>query len=91
MAFEQGLAEGKKDRPRGEWIPCSERLPDQCGHYLVTVETIALSYEGHEKIRILDMWSFDEDGWLPHGQEEALAWMPLPDPYEPEEEPKEEE
>ena len=30
--------EALKDRPHGKWIPCSERLPEHMGYYLVTTD-----------------------------------------------------
>ena len=54
------------------WIPCSERLPNKSGWYVVTVC-------GHE--RIVDVLPYNS-GW--NGvttKQEVVAWMPLPEPY----------
>lgn len=63
-----------------EWIPCSERLPneDECGWYLVTVK-------GHELF--VDVAPFDDALWKGLGSnQEVIAWMPLPEPYKAESE-----
>lgn len=36
--------------PRGEWIPCSERLPEEEGNYLVTFGAFAETINGEEVI-----------------------------------------
>lgn len=61
------------------WIPCSERLPETSGSYLVSgmweSGRVAVgdceysSYDGYFNTA----WNFD-----------VLAWMPLPKPYEAE-------
>lgn len=51
-----------------EWIPCSKELPKKSGKYLVTVQNgnvYAGTYSAY-------------DGKF---QCQAIAWMPLPDPY----------
>lgn len=79
------------DRPQGEWIPCSERLPSEQGEYLVTV-----TYEGDTYVECLHYGkptmanrevkgecfydSDDEWGDIVYDTE-AIAWMPLPKPY----------
>ena len=58
-----------------EWIPCSERLPneDECGWYLVTVK-------GHELF--VDVAPFNDELWKGlASHQEVIAWMPLPKPY----------
>lgn len=76
------------DRLRGEWIPCSERLPEPNRHdelnvdvyYLAQTEfgdMIVASYnESHEGTKWWEqMYSyriFDD---------EIVAWRPLPEPY----------
>lgn len=54
-----------------EWIPCSERLPDKDGEYIVT-----------QKNGSIGRYVFSCEG----NSEEyfkrcAIAWMPLPEPY----------
>ena len=55
-----------------KWIPCSERLPEEVGTYLVTV-----NFHGHIYVCM--------DNFLPSGWEEIgwtrLAWAKVPEPY----------
>ena len=61
------------DRPQG-WIPCSERLPEKDGFYLVTVT------DG-EQIAVCKM-PFVESEWGGNWfDDEVVAWMPLPEPW----------
>ena len=67
-----------------QWIPCSERLPEEDGQYLITVKYIHV--DGYEDIYAehgnwtdgkWDMFCFGHCGEV----ENILAWMPLPEPY----------
>ena len=51
-----------------QWIPCSERLPNQNGKYLVV---------GRQKA--INILKFDGGRW--YGKWVIVAWMPLPEPY----------
>ena len=60
------------EQPKPQWIPCSERLPEANGNYLVTCgifdnRTIAIS--GYRN----SMWLVKTN---------VHAWMPLPDLYQ---------
>ena len=55
-------------QPEQQWIPCSERLPDQNGKYLVV---------GRQKA--INILKFDGGRW--YGKWGVVAWMPLPDCY----------
>lgn len=78
-AYDIGYAEGKADA-EPQWIPCSKRMPEEYGNYLIT------THDGNVDIGTIDpkkksVWSAcDSDGfyWL----REVVAWMPLPKPYE---------
>ena len=76
-----------------EWIPCSERLPEKYGHYLVTMTEKARTEDlGFllDEIEVRKM-RYNSDGWmLPRHMpswinkeivSEVIAWMPLPEPY----------
>lgn len=71
-------------QPEQRWIPCSERMPEENGQYLITVK-----YEheaGYDDIYAehgdwsdgeWDMFCFGHCGKV----ESIIAWMPLPDPF----------
>ena len=74
------------DRPQG-WIPCSERLPEEEGWYLVTIQNDKTEKRrtendlfaiGIAEAHKLTPYKFCKDG---HRQT-VIAWMPLPEPYE---------
>lgn len=59
-----------------EWIPCSERLPEKDGWYLVTVQ-------GYETVTDVSLYSADDGcAWGDvSAKQKVIAWMPLPKPY----------
>ena len=59
--------------PQG-WIPCSERLPEKDGQYLVTRWAGFLPKE-----MIIDIARYSCNEW--HKAYPIEAWMPLPEPY----------
>lgn len=72
--------------PERKWIPCSERLPEEIGFYLVKV------CAEYRPVRIyafypLDMdkerkyWINDSDSHSHVFNHFVEAWMPLPSPY----------
>ena len=63
--------------PEQRWIPCSERLPDEYGEYLVAKHTIGWDCEEYVSN---DIAYFDNDGF--HKADMVIAWMPLPEPYQ---------
>lgn len=82
------LKELKQLREHTRWIPCSKRLPEEDGQYLITVkykpeadyENIYAEHgEWHDGR--WDMFCFGHCGEV----EDIVAWMPLPEPYEPQE------
>ena len=64
-----------------KWIPCSERLPEEKGRYLVY-------YTLCGTVRDIRTAMFYPGGWLEWdvdgiaGIALVRAWMPLPEPYE---------
>lgn len=58
-----------------DWIPCSERLPEENGSYIVTsmdyVDTFEAVFEAGEWFSI----DYCDD------IKNVIAWMPLPEPY----------
>ena len=59
-----------------QWIPCSERLPDEFGEYLVTKKAIGWNCEEYNSN---DIAYFDNEGF--NKADKVLAWMPFPKPY----------
>ena len=75
--WKQAYERGKAERPQGEWIPVSERLPDLFEVVLVTDKT--------GKVFEYERRPLDEEGnvceeWAFLGRN-IIAWMPLPEPY----------
>lgn len=71
------------DRPQGEWIPCSERLPKPYVEVLVCDDFGWINLGAYRPCDV----SEDCSGWSIHahtkiGTEEVIAWMPLPKPWE---------
>lgn len=66
----------------GHWIPVSERLPEESGRYLISVldgvgrRTTVAPYQPRYKA-----WTMT--GRMAYWK--VIAWMPLPEPYEPQE------
>jgi hypothetical protein len=88
-------------RQEPKWIPCSERLPEEYGEYLITWITsqskkpfIAIceceisNLYNFEKNRFDAVWLL-EDYIKAYPDVEIIAWMPLPEPYKAESEDKE--
>ena len=71
--------------PEQRWIPCSERLPEESGQYIITVKYVHV--DGYEDL-YAEHGEWDGDHWemfcLGHcGEvEDIIAWMPLPEPYQ---------
>ncbi len=65
-----------------KWIPCSERLPEENGFYLVT-------YDGEicgENESFTGLTEYENGKWVDDEEDYqcVLAWMPLPEPYKAE-------
>ena len=62
-----------------QWIPCSERLPEKNGDYIVSLEDCVYPWASwfNGKWFMLPIGSIARD----FGEHEILAWMPLPEPY----------
>lgn len=74
---------------RPQWIPCSKRLPEEIGDYIVTedlsdgVLAVYVSSFGHVRTGKLCFYYEDEDDRA-ITIDDIVAWMPLPEPYEKE-------
>lgn len=72
-SIQEALSETIESIPRvGEWIPCSERLPEKEGSYLLTSKTVS----GIRYVRPGMLYSNGK-----FGSDSVIAWMPLPEPY----------
>lgn len=79
------------------WIPCSERLPEEYGDYLVAWKPLHMSAEdiikkvGRAVPHFYEIVEYDPDDealWIgsieqAKGEYEIIAWQPLPAPYQP--------
>lgn len=65
------------------WIPVAERLPEENGRYLVSFREWDVTEWGVSRIRILSYW-IDLKMWNIKSPIDVQAWMPLPEPYQPE-------
>lgn len=74
IVMEKGLIEEVNNAPTVEpieWIPCSERLPEKYGEYLVTAIYIDKPY-----VTTDEYFSYGWDDW-----EEVIAWAERPKPW----------
>lgn len=75
----------------GEWIPCSERLPDlhrvdmeSEGEYFMISDSVIITDGENIGITKYEVDDDDSKGWLACECEEigdVIAWKPLPEPY----------
>lgn len=64
----------------GEWIPCSERLPDESGTYIVNaIENNIIHVTFAKWMKRMKKWELtgSRSYW------KVIAWQPLPEPYQP--------
>ncbi len=84
------IIENEKDmrvvlqQPR--WIPCSERLPEEYGNYLVSIrgeepDIGTINPEDERGWSLCDATGFY---WAREKKLDVLAWMPLPEPFKKE-------
>lgn len=60
------------------WILCSERLPEESGHYLVQLSR-KIPYENFAD-RIVVLYDGEEKAFLDY-ESLIIAWQPLPESY----------
>lgn len=77
-----------------QWIPCSERLPEESDYYMACVYDEEVDDYDYRKnwFAHKDDYDTDESEWrelMPF--ERVTAWMPLPEPYKQNDEGVEED
>ena len=69
-------------QPEQQWIPCSERLPEHGGRYLISV------LDGITRRTTVAPYLPRCKAWAMNGRMaywKVIAWLPLPEPYREEE------
>ena len=70
--YQKGYEDGRKDN---EWIPVSERLPEEGKDVLIQYKTNVGDYMAVSRI-------FNHNYWVDFGRDVCvIAWKPLPEPY----------
>lgn len=65
-----------------DWIPCSERPPEEDGRYLVTCKIGFSLNENMENDETVDIAFYNDGHWSKYIlYEDIYAWMPLPESY----------
>lgn len=78
--YDDGYAHGIADAMK--WIPCSERLPEHGGRYLISV------LDGINRRTTVAPYLPRCKAWAMNGRMaywKVIAWLPLPEPYREEE------
>ncbi len=71
--FRDGIINLINKQPKvGEWIPCSERLPEVDDMYLITAKVL-------DKTEVQYVFYQRSAGFICNGK--AIAWMELPEAY----------
>lgn len=77
-----------------KWIPCNRKLPDESNYYLACIYDTEASDYDFRKIWFAHTDDYDieksEQREL-YENEVVTAWMPLPEPYRPDDSMKDEE
>ena len=73
---------GNSEQVNGGWIPCSERLPEEDGVYLITlsdgVDYLTIPADFISNHTWHKWWKIDSE-WIYY--DDVTAWQPLPEPY----------
>ena len=67
-----------EERPTGEWIPVSERLPE-FGDEVLTYSNSGFIEKQRLENPYYKHWENQENAWSEF--DEVIAWMPMPKPY----------
>ena len=95
--YRKGLEKGLEERLHGEWVSCSERLPEEniCDDGYVEPSDYVLVFGDHGEYGVSRYWgnrktkkdnpdSFSDWMDLKWCIQKPIAWMPLPEPYKKE-------
>lgn len=69
----KGIVELLKEE-KCQWVLCNERMPNEDGYYLVTLE-----FDYGKEIEMC--WLLDGE-WVNENSHATVAWMPLPEVWE---------
>ena len=96
VMYSRKIVQEVAEEYNGGWIPCSERLPEESGYYLVTYHDLSdgnflTKYDDTYVRRLHYQISDHFVGWnYPKNvddraendcHKEVIAWQPLPEPY----------
>ena len=92
------IVKQESEKYNNGWIPCSERLPEEGGYYLVTYHGWSngdylpkfddtyvrrLHYQKSERFTGWNHPRYCDDKAENDTNREVIAWQPLPQPYQP--------
>ena len=85
-AFNEAIEIVQEVAKDGGWIPCSERLPEKSGKYLVTQERYRIDDREHVRPMAIETdyveFSAVHKEWQRANFFNIIAWQPLPAPYQ---------
>lgn len=85
--YSEKCRELEKEQKKQEWIPCSERLPEESGKYEVTaLDEVHVTVEFSNGERRVDTGKTIDGKWkcqarIIDPKAKIVAWMPNPEPY----------
>lgn len=81
--IEQLLADLEQDEKENDWIPVSERLPEESDYYMACIhDEILNKYYCRSEWFSINNNYYGESVWIDlKSYEKVIAWKPLPEPY----------